>query len=238
MRLLRGLVAAFAAAATISQHQSPESLCQEIGVKARAEHEFLIPPEGPRASFVNDCHAITRTLTKKEAAEMREVFGDSIDYEKIRVHSAGYLPFSRKMSAPNGDIFAGGFYAHDLTGNGCDCIVHEGAHIWQYQNGVLNPVISAIVEQYNWSFDYQSSYHYVLDPKNDLTDYGLEQQAQIIEESHALEKRGDYPANGLNIAKSAAEYKELFGQVLRSFRADPSYARADRAARPQRPSAG
>lgn len=244
--LLRGLAAAFALAATIGQHQSPQDLCPEIGEAARAKHEFIIPSEGPRAAFVNNCRAITRTLTKKEVALAREVFGDSIDYSRVRVHSAPYLPWLEKRAmTPSGEIFLGAHYhayrrysGHDLSEMKPDGFIHEMTHVWQYQNGILNPVIASIKERLNRNLGYEDAYSYFLEAEKDLVDYGLEQQAQIIEDSHALEKQGTYPANGLNIAKSPAEYKALFDAVMKNFRADPSYARGGRAARPQPPSAG
>jgi hypothetical protein len=84
-----------------------------------------------------------RALTAAETALARRVFGDGIDYGRVRVHSRGFLPFGLQQAdtsmAPNGHLYCGPRqYRADFGACGPAeqlHFIHEMAHVWQHQRG-------------------------------------------------------------------------------------------------------
>jgi hypothetical protein len=79
-----------------------------------------------------------RGLTPGERAYLESIYGDSIDYDMIRVKPGG--PLNNAMAAhtvgntiymPEGYFDANG----NLTADGLDTLGHEAGHVWQNQNG-------------------------------------------------------------------------------------------------------
>jgi hypothetical protein len=96
------------------------------------------------ALTLNFVEAPSRALSDTEIQQLKQLYGDSIDYSVIRIKQGGstdwvgmpahvvgntiYLP----TSDGNGAMFnADG----TLTGNGMDTLLHEACHVWQNQNG-------------------------------------------------------------------------------------------------------
>ena len=163
--------------------------------------------------------AVSRHLTTGEIRIAREVFGDSIDYAAVKIHDKGYVPFQSKGSGmtPRGELYARGCYSPDYShGNiyARSFFIHEMAHVWQYQNKVMHPVVSAIGLSLKLKFNYQAAYEFKLDPNRDLTSYGMEQQASIIGEYFLLKHRN------LDVS--------LHEKVLKKFLDNPAYARRKR----------
>ncbi|PWC16457.1 type IV secretion protein Rhs [Brenneria corticis] len=133
-----------------------------------------------------------RLLTLNEIALAHRVFGGSITYARVWIHCDSYLPFglqdSRTAMAPNGELwFRKELYEHDF-GKSTHSIatrhlfIHEMAHVWQHQHGQWVRLRGA----FSWAADYT----YDLDEKKTLTDYSLEQQAQIIADYFVLTTYG------------------------------------------------
>lgn len=175
---------------------------------------------------------MNRGLTENEKALAETVFRDALDYERIRIHDAKYIFFqaTNVLMTPNGQIYAPGtMYRADYAAeplNYQELFIHESAHVWQYQIGVLNPKLSGLFEFVRNGFDYNKAYRYVLESGRDLIDYGMEQQAAMIADYFLVEKCGEcfgrHNANG----ESDERKKELLAQVMAKFIADPSYARS------------
>ena len=79
-----------------------------------------------------------RKLTPEERAYLERTYGDSIDYDKVRVKAGG--PLNDAMAAhtvgntiymPSDDFNADG----TLTAEGLQTLGHETGHVWQNQNG-------------------------------------------------------------------------------------------------------
>jgi len=69
-------------------------------------------------------------------------------------------------------------------------------HVLQYQNNILNPITSAIGEMIKHAFHYSDVYKYTLEESKDLLDYGMEQQAVIVEDYFRITFGGLAPAIG------------------------------------------
>lgn len=164
-----------------------------------------------------------RRLTQGEIALAKTLFKDSIDYDSVRIHDKKYVFFQPNNSGmtPNGEIYISGksTYKDDYSKASEHMkafFLHEMTHVWQYQNKVLDPVAEAMKENVKHKFNYAAAYPYEIDVKKDLTDYGMEQQASIVEHYYLISKGRRDPGRA-----GGYGYKK----VLKKFLDDPKYAR-------------
>lgn len=181
---------------------------------------------------------MSRSLTQGETSLGRDVFQSAIDYGRVRVHDGKYIFFQPDNSGmtPNGEIYVHGIYRADYAAESPQLrafFIHEMVHVWQYQVGVLTIGVrsSAIWETITRLGDYDSAYPYVLDATKDLTDYGLEQQASIIEDYYRLTRLALHPHNARMPSytrvctpnQPGTPTRQLYERVLRRFLSDPAY---------------
>jgi len=175
---------------------------------------------------------MNRGLTLNERALAKTVFRNALDYERIRVHDDKYIFFQANnvLMTPNGEIYAPGeMYRKDYAAeelNYRELFIHELAHAWQYQTGVLNPKLSGLFEFVKNGFDYSKAYRYVLESGRDLTDYGMEQQAAMVADYFLVEKSGEGFGRHNANTESFERKRELLTEVMANFIANPEYARS------------
>jgi hypothetical protein len=131
----------------------------------------------------------SRQLTPGEIDLARGVFGNSIDYSKVRVFNRAWMGVfgnSGDMITPNGNIYVAGdkarssdFSQQDQAGQ--MMFIHEMTHVWQFQHG-RNVRGNAVKGWISSGFNYQSTYSYKLDEVKDFTKLGIEQQAHMVED--------------------------------------------------------
>lgn len=172
-----------------------------------------------------------RPLTSGEISLARTVFGDSIDYASVSVSEEKYIFFqpSGTAMAPNGNLYMHGCYCDDYAAGDAltrGFFIHEMTHVWQFQNKILDPVKAAFELSLKHKFNYLASYDFILDEKKDLVDYGMEQQASIVQAYYMMVHggAGGYTGNCMNQCTDD-ERLGLCEKVLRNFLADPAYAR-------------
>lgn len=175
---------------------------------------------------------VARALTTGEIRLAREVFGDAIDYAAVKIHDTPYMPFQPKNSGmtPNGQIYMRDCYVDDYSKQPAGTrafFLHEMVHVWQYQNKVLNPVAAAAKLNLKHKFNYAAAYYFSLDKKKDLTHYGMEQQAAIIEGYYLL-KNGEGSRHCKNLEEGWVEKQALYEKVLEKFLKNPGYARKNK----------
>lgn len=129
-----------------------------------------------------------RLLTRGEIQLAQSIFLSTIDYSKVWIHRESYLPFNlqNKNTAmtPNGEIYFRDQYIDDFSQATADLqhlFIHEMGHVWQRAKG-MNIIFRGLV---SWMV----SYHYTLDGRL-LSDYPMEQQAQIIADNFILQTQG------------------------------------------------
>lgn len=173
-----------------------------------------------------------RPLTAGERALLRPIFRDGIDYEQVRVIDAAF-PFQPRGTymTPRGHIYAPGslfrddFSLQSLSSGERAVFVHEMTHVWQYANGI-DLVASAMVELTKHRGAYEKAYPYRLEAGRDLVDYGMEQQASILEDYYLVTVDHEGPYRMENRGLSARERDRLYAGVLRKFWDDARYVRA------------
>lgn len=144
----------------------------------------------------------TRALTDAETGLARSVFGDAIDYARVRIHQRKWAFFQPRQTvmAPDGDIwfhpksdrYCSDFCASDIAAQGL--FIHEMTHVWQRQKGIYLPLA-----RHPWC-----RYDYLLKPGQRFEKYGIEQQAEIVR--HAFLLREGYRVAG---APPFAQYESL-----------------------------
>jgi hypothetical protein len=156
-------------------------------------------------------------LTAGETALARRLFGDAIDYAKVRIIGRRYLPFQPKNCAmtPNGSMYfhhscwCDDFAAAGVAGQ--HWFMHEMTHVWQHQLGYPVRLRGAV----RIGLDY----HYRLRPGADLADFNMEAQGDLLADYFVLRLlcRPDamrWPEQ--------ARHEALFDATLAGFLADPA----------------
>jgi len=121
-----------------------------------------------------------RHLTAGEIELCRSIFGDAIDYPKVRLIEGKWWPFQPRNAAmaPSGSIWfhpvAGGwsedFSKEPLGRQGF--FIHEMTHVWQAQRG--GPLYLPLMRH---PF---CRYRYEMKPGRSFDRYGIEQQAELV----------------------------------------------------------
>jgi hypothetical protein len=149
-----------------------------------------------------------RGLNEHETAELRKVYGDSLDYSRIKVHDnlpdGGFWRNDRATSIGN-EIYLPESDKDPST------LVHEAAHQWQYQNGGPAYITRAGAAQgdehgYDWrQATSQGKSWAQLNP---------EQQAQLVQDAY----RAGYFDNPNNPSISA-EDRRIYADAAANLRA-------------------
>jgi len=123
-----------------------------------------------------------RPLTAGEIQLVQSIFGEGIDYSKVKIHSDSWFFLQPEDTAmtPRGEIYFGekkykpDFSKEDDLNKWL--FVHEMVHVWQYQMGY--PVIA---NRYPFM-----NYNYELDENKSLSDYNMEQQGNVLADYFCL----------------------------------------------------
>src|SRR5262249_39596036 len=184
------------------------------------------PPPAP-AETIADPH---RGLTPGERALLQPLFRDSLSYDKIQVID-GKFPFqpNNVYMTPRGNIYAPGelfeadFSAATVSPWRQAVFVHEITHVWQFENGMdlIAQGFSAFAKA---GGAYERAYPYTLAHGRDLIDYGMEQQASIVEDYYLMTKLHRSPQRIENRVDGGPR-DALYAAVLEKFLHDARYAR-------------
>ena len=123
-------------------------------------------------------------LTKGETEMVESIFGDEINTANIRKHFKDKSHITHVLPGKVGtvlpphshiDFFGKDVHSADYSGDDsrrAGLFIHETTHVWQNQN-------------HNWRLDKLHKcrvYDYTLKPTSTFRDFGVEQQAEIIED--------------------------------------------------------
>ncbi len=129
-----------------------------------------------------------RPLTPGERRLAGSMFGGALDPDPVRIHRVSWFPFQPRnvAIAPDGHIWfhpEGGLWHADFSTASERMqafLIHELTHVWQYQEG-----IRLWLRRHPFS-----RYDYQLEPAKPLRDYGIEQQAMIVEHAFTARRAG------------------------------------------------
>lgn len=145
-----------------------------------------------------------RPLTAGETALARSMFGTAVDYARVTIRRRKWAFFQprRVTMAPRGHIHfhpGGTVYCDDFASAPLHrqaLFIHEMTHVWQTQT---RGDWYLVLNRMPWA-----RYDYALKPGWKLEEYGIEQQARIVE--HAFLLRRGIKLRGV---ADAAAYDEL-----------------------------
>lgn len=173
-----------------------------------------------------------RPLTDGEIKLAKTLFGDSIDYAAVKILDRP-APLQGKNSAMvlGNNIYTNNCYYDDYAAGSPSsrCLfIHEMTHIWQGQNKVFNQALAVAEIHLKHFNNYAAGYFFTLDGSKDLIDYGVEQQAAIVEEYFLNKHEGlSYTRHCTNKCSNETRMK-LYEKVLEKFLQNPAYARQDK----------
>ncbi|WP_020652788.1 hypothetical protein [Massilia niastensis] len=161
--------------------------------------------------------SLARPLSAGEIAMASQLFGDAIDYRRVRVYNRRYLPFQPRNCAmtPNGSMyFHYSCFLPDYTRGDPPAIhwfMHEMVHVWQHQLGY--PV------RLRGAFRIGLSYGYALREDATLADYNMEAQGDLLADYFMLKYLGKPQAMRQQRYRNSLA---LYEKVLAQFLADPA----------------
>ena len=158
----------------------------------------------------------SRCLTPGEIEMAALLFGESIDYERVRIHARRYMPFqpTNCCMTPNGSMyFHRSCYLPDYTRGDPPVLhwfLHELVHVWQFQLGYAVRLRGAV--------RIGLSYNYDLEPGKTLADYNMEAQGDLLADYFALKFMKN--SRAMRQRRHAGQLG-LYEEVLTGFLADP-----------------
>ncbi len=159
---------------------------------------------------------------------LQPIFRDGIDYARVRVINNSFpLQPKNVYMTPRGHVYAPGeLWNDDFSSARYNraVFVHEMTHVWQYTNG-MDLVGQGVVEFTKYRGDYEKAYPYELESTRDLVDYGMEQQASIVEDYFLITYDHREPHRITNRGLSHEQRDALYASVLRALATNPRYAR-------------
>jgi hypothetical protein len=136
----------------------------------------------------------SRPLTQTELQAGRAIYGDAIDWDKVRIVQGGIVAEILERNGgrafvPGNFIIAPENFAQAV--NGRDVLIHELMHVYQYQRGGLSYAIESIHGQ---ATEGRGFYNYggpdgllrALEKGKSFRDFNVEQQAMIIQDYYRL----------------------------------------------------
>lgn len=178
-----------------------------------------------------------RTLTGAERALLVPLFADSVPYDEVRIiHGTApfqppgsYVTIGTDIYAPD-DLWRDDFTTAPPWSIERAILVHEISHVWQHGNG-MDLVVGSVLEMVKSRGRYEQAYPYRLERDRDLLQYGMEQQASIIEDYYRITTQHQRPSQLENAGLSLQARLRLYRAVLGKFLRDPFYARTHSALR-------
>lgn len=136
-----------------------------------------------------------RRLDPHEIAHAREIFGDTIDYGAVRIVRGSLFATFSATAIGNRINLQALHFAGDrlsLSDVGMSVLIHELAHVWQYQTCGLRYIVSSLAAQLRaWlaTGSRRSAYDWRAALDRPWEQWNAEQQAQCISDYHDALRR-------------------------------------------------
>jgi hypothetical protein len=180
------------------------------------DEEIRVYAPGKRNSLRYGSHR-SRRLTAGEIAMAALVFGESIDYQRVRIHARRYMPFQPRncCMTPNGSMY---FHASCFLDDYAQAsvtnqhwFIHEMAHVWQHQLGYAVRLRGAVRVGLTYDYDLVTG--------KTLADYNMEAQGDLLADYFVLRHaRSSVTMRQQRYAGSLS----LYEKVLAGFLTNPS----------------
>ncbi len=161
-------------------------------------------------------------LGERDRAVLRSVFADSLAVDRIRWVINAVEPDAPPRTVGNTLVLPPDLDPRDeearMAPDFLPTLVHEAAHVWQYQHGGAGYVVDAMQHQltaYARTGDRGTAYRYELTEATRFADLPSEPQAQLVMEWYELSVHGDEPRRCGNYESlGKADYLRLAEALL------------------------
>lgn len=129
----------------------------------------------------------TRPLSERELALARSIFGEHIDYKKVRLDERSHLGCRRYRFA-----YVGFHYINSWGALSDADFIHEMVHVWQYQHVGAVYIARALYAQNThegYNYGGTEALQKALKKGLNLLDFNYEQQADIVSDYFCLKTR-------------------------------------------------
>ena len=179
------------------QASAPETAAPATEGPATEQAPAVAPPAPEQLPATMPGGSGSRPLTEAEIAYARKIYGDSIDYSKVRVTSDHWLSTGAPKTLGNTmhmrSEWGGANFDENgqLTDSGRELLMHEIGHVWQYQNGGAAYIGDSLWSQLkgflgggsrNEAYDWRDA----IAKGTAWEDFNPEQQAEAIETYHEI----------------------------------------------------
>ena len=168
-----------------------------------------------QASFFS-ATVVGQRLTSMEQALARQVFRQSIDYERVRLIRTGFLEYrtvGNVIRVENGFTISDAYMAKTL--------IHELTHVWQYQQGGTAYMSASIQAQIGATLTSGSrnfAYEYDIAEHSSFFDFGPEQQGLIVENYFGMVRDQTAPSSQNQFYSNHIDPQGSFKQLARAER--------------------
>lgn len=197
--------------ATTVEHSAPDKLTGEDDInilKSESSENTTVVKSGKG-----------RLLTDDEIKAAKEIYGDKIDYKKVRVITGDDMTLWGKILTSGGAAVTWGntIYfpnnedksVYDFSKKP-DWFVHEMGHVYQYQKDGWSYALKSAWDQITKG---ERAYQYELVPDKPFNEYGIEQQATILQDYFRFLKGYRYRAR--EYRTFTPEEAEIMEKMLR-----------------------
>ena len=179
--------------------QTPVDAVLMMGGRAISSIQTLIGLEPPG-----------RKLTATEIAELRKVYGDSIDYGNVKVKegSSGLFSLTNRPFTHGDTIYV----PKGSLPLSTDLLVHEMGHVWQHQHGGTDYMSEALwAQNFGDGYDFEKG---VREGKS-WSELNPEQQAELLQTAY---RSGFFNAPGARFVYNTHDYTDYLNNALSQVR--------------------
>jgi len=151
-----------------------------------------------------------RKLSGSEIETLRKVYGDSIDYSRMRLKegSSGLFSLTGRAFTHGDTIY---IPKEDLPLTE-DLLVHESAHVWQHQNGGTDYMSEALwAQNFGDGYDFEKG----LREGKSWGQLNPEQQAQLLQQAY---RSGFFDGPGRRFVRNGTDYTDYLNDALAQIR--------------------
>lgn len=149
---------------------------------------------------------VGRKLTDAEIAELKKVYGDSIDYSAVRVKEgdAGLLGLGGRPFTHGNTIYI----PEDSLPVTDELLVHEMGHVWQHQNGGTDYMGEALwAQNVGDGYDWEKG----VGEGKSWSELNPEQQSELLEDAY---KAGFFDGTGKRFVVGGVDYTDYLNDAL------------------------
>jgi len=147
-----------------------------------------------------------RNLTGAEITELRKVYGDSIDYSKVRIKegSSGLFSLTGRPFTHGDTIYV----PPNSLPLASDVLVHEMGHVWQHQHGGTDYMSEALwAQNFGDGYDFEKG----ISQGKSWSELNPEQQAELLQTAY---RNGFFNTPGARFVYNTVDYTDYLNNAL------------------------